>query len=276
MDRPRKGPGRISPTAHYTGYVWARHGLGVGSLSTTQGRVLHTLTRTFGAPLEAVGGPTLESFLLARHRLIDHLLAAELAGDRVTQVVELGAGLSPRGLRVTRQHPTATYVEVDLPGMVERKRELLAREGTDARRHRVVPGDVFAHELTGVFHGLDPGHGVAVVTEGLLNYFPTDRVVGLWARVADQLGRFPSGVYLGDLHLGSSAGVLDRVVATGLGLFVRGAVHFHFEDETEAEARLRETGFRNARLRAPREYADLLPGMTARGADRVRVLEARV
>ena len=31
---------RIGPTAHYTGYVWARNGLSHPELSTTEGRVL--------------------------------------------------------------------------------------------------------------------------------------------------------------------------------------------------------------------------------------------
>jgi hypothetical protein len=31
---------RISPTAHYTGYVWARNGLSHPELATLEGRVL--------------------------------------------------------------------------------------------------------------------------------------------------------------------------------------------------------------------------------------------
>ena len=31
---------RIGPTAHYTGYVWARNGLSHPELATTEGRIL--------------------------------------------------------------------------------------------------------------------------------------------------------------------------------------------------------------------------------------------
>jgi len=31
---------RIGPTAHYTGYVWARNGLSHPELNTTEGRIL--------------------------------------------------------------------------------------------------------------------------------------------------------------------------------------------------------------------------------------------
>jgi O-methyltransferase involved in polyketide biosynthesis len=117
---------------------------------------------------------------------------------------------------------------------------------------------------------------VAVVTEGLLNYFPTDRVELLWARIAGALGRFPAGLYLSDLHLAGGAARVDRAFAAGLGAFVRGRVHFHFDDAEQAEATLVRAGFSEARLHAPEEYDGVLPGMDAAGADRVRVVEARV
>ena len=97
----------------------------------------------------------------------------------------------------------------------------------------------------------------------------------LWARIAGALDRFPSGLYLSDLHLAGGAALVDRAFATALGAFVRGRVHFHFDDAGQAEATLLRSGFTDARLHAPDEYADVLPGMRAAGADRVRVVEAR-
>ena len=57
---------------------------------------------------------------------------------------------------------------------------------------------------------------------------------------------------------------------------MRGRVLFPYDDEAQAESVLRRSGFASAVLHSPREYADVLPGMTAAGADRVRVVEARV
>jgi O-methyltransferase involved in polyketide biosynthesis len=274
--RTRRGSHSISPTAHYTGYVWAHHELGDPALATVEGRVMHGLGRLLLTPVELLGGPTLEHFLLARHRVIDHLLEQRLRSGAVTHVVELACGMSPRGLELVRRHPALTYVEVDLPAMAARKRDALRRIGTDEERHRVEAADVLSGELAEVFERLgDPG-GVAVVTEGLLNYFPTDQVVGLWSRLAEQLRAFPSGTYLSDLHVASTTGVADRLFAAGLGLAVRGRVHFHFPDEAAAAGALRSVGFASAELHAPSAYAGVLPGMTAAGADRVRVVEAQV
>ena len=88
--------------------------------------------------------------------------------------------------------------------------------------------------------------------------------------------RFPTGRYLSDLHLVSRTGRVDRVFAAGLGAFVRGGVHLHFADAPDAIASLRAAGFDQARLHAPREFADVLPDMRGAGADRVRVVDAVV
>ena len=55
---------RVSPTAHYTGYVWARHGLGHPAFATAEGRLLFTAIRPALKLSQAFGGPTLEGLLL--------------------------------------------------------------------------------------------------------------------------------------------------------------------------------------------------------------------
>lgn len=272
----RGGSGAISPTAHYTGYVWARNGLGDPALATTAGRALFAAGQGVMVPLGIAGGPTLEHFLLARHRIIDRLLDEAVERGEVTQVVELAAGLSPRGLLATRRHPGLTYVEVDLPDMAAHKARLLAGR-TDASRHRVVAGDVLDDAaFAAVFADLAPDGGAAVITEGLLNYFPRSAVEGLWRRTARELRHFPSGRYWSDLHLASRTGRVDRVFTTALGTFVRGGVHLHFEDAPRARGALLAAGFQDATLHAPRDFASQLPGMDAAGADRVRVVDARM
>jgi len=267
---------RISPTAHYTGYVWASHGLGDPRFATTEGRLIYTLTGLVQKPVGFLGGPQLEHFLLARHRIMDRLLTAEIESGRVGQVVELAAGMSPRGLSYVEAHPGLTYVETDLPAMAERKRAVLERIGTDTSRHRVEPVDVFGPELAQLFSSLDPDVGVAVVTEGLLNYLATSQVELLWTRLGEELARFPFGCYISDIHLDPGPRAPDRAFAGVLGLVVLGRVHFHYDDEAGAESALLHAGFADARLHAPGEYAAELPDMDAVGADRVRVVGASV
>ena len=89
----------ISPTAHYTGEVWRRAGLSHPWLGTCEGRVMVEALHPLMAASGALGGPSLESYLLARHRAIDALLIDAVEHHGVTQVIEIAAGMSARGWR---------------------------------------------------------------------------------------------------------------------------------------------------------------------------------
>ena len=271
----------VSPTAHYTGYVWTRHGLSHPAFATTEGRLLFNAARPALAVARRLGGPTLEGLLLSRHRVIDDRLAAAIESGTVTQVIEIAAGLSPRGWRFASRHGSRLrYIEADLPGMAARKRKLLAKIGSTGPGHTVVDIDAFAEtgaaSLAGIAAGLDPQQGVAIITEGLINYFPTAAVTGLWSRMASVLSGFPHGLYLSDLHLaGENHGAAATAFTRLLSVFVRGRVHLHFANRTTAEAALLAAGFSEARLIRPADLAEQLPECRDPAARLVRVIEAR-
>ena len=246
---------RIGPTAHYTGYVWARNGLSHPELATTEGRILFDSLQPAMLASRALGGPTLEAYLLARHRTIDALLERAIDRDEVSQVIEVAAGLSPRGWRFTQRHGgRLTYVEADLPEMAARKRAALKRMGSLNDRHRVEEVDALRDDdgpgsLAAIAAGLDRGQGLAIITEGLLGYLPTDSVHGLWRRFASSLGEFPRGRYISDLHLGGAVTPQVRAFRLLLSAVVRGRVYLHFDDAREAEAALTTAGFGSADVR---------------------------
>jgi O-methyltransferase involved in polyketide biosynthesis len=95
---------------------------------------------------------------------------------------------------------------------------------------------------------LDPGQGLAIVTEGLLGYLSTDAVEGLWRRFARTLDGFAAGRYISDLHLGGVLTTQVRLFRVLLSALVRGRVYLHFTDATEAEEALVTAGFRDARV----------------------------
>ena len=244
----------ISPTAHYTGEVWRRAGLSHPWLGTREGRVMVDALHPLMAVSGLLGGPSLESYLLARHRAIDALLTEAVEHHGVSQVIEIAAGMSARGWRFANRYGDAlTYVEADLPAMAERKRRALARIGSLGDAHRVEEVDALRDEgpgsLAELAASLDPGAGLAIVTEGLLGYRPTDAVLALWRRIAAALATFPSGRYLSDLHLGSVQTPVVRVFRQLLAGFVRARVYLHFDGALEAEAALREAGFAAASVR---------------------------
>ncbi|MGO9882780.1 MAG: class I SAM-dependent methyltransferase [Solirubrobacteraceae bacterium] len=267
------GSDSISPTAHYTGYVWSRNGLSTSELATTEGRLLFDSLHPLMLISGALGRPSLESYLLARHRAVDALLERAIEDDRVTQVIEVAAGLSPRGWRFARRYgERLTYIEADLPAMADRKRKALARAGSLGDRHRVCELDALEDEgLAALAAELDREQGLAILTEGLLGYISTAEMEALWRRFATTLERFATGRYISDLHLGGAQTVEVRVFRLLLSAFVRGQVHLHFADAVEAEAAVREAGFRNATVRRANE---VLGQATKRGAQMAHILEA--
>lgn len=244
----------ISPTAHYTGEVWRRAGLSHPWLGTREGRLmvdaLHPLMTVSGA----LGGPSLESYLLARHRAIDALLSDVVERRGVSQVIEIAAGMSARGWRFANRYgDSVTYVEADLPGMAARKQRALARIGSLSATHHVAEIDALQDDgpgsLAALASGLDPDSGVAVVTEGLLGYLSTDAMLTLWRNIAAVLQAFPAGYYLSDLHLGSVQTPVVRLFRRLLAGFVRGQVYLHFDGAADAEAALVQAGFAVASVR---------------------------
>jgi O-methyltransferase involved in polyketide biosynthesis len=268
----------ISPTAHYTGYVWARAGLSHPALVTREGRLLYGTFRPVQLTSRLLGGPSLEQYLLARHAAIDLLLARAIEDGGVTQVIEVACGLSPRGWRFCRRYGEAiTYVEADLPGMAARKRAALDQIGALSERHRVVEVDALIDDgplsLDRVASELDRAEGLAIVTEGLLGYLSTDDVNGVWRRFAGVLSGFAAGSYVSDLHVGGSESLPVRAFALLLSAFVRGQVTLHYGSAADAEASLLAAGFTSAQIHGASELA---PGIRGAGSGLVHIIETSI
>jgi O-methyltransferase involved in polyketide biosynthesis len=267
---------RVSPTAHYTGYVWMRNGLSPPALATREGRALYESLRGAMAVSRALGGPTLEAYLVARHRAIDQRLEHAIERGGVTQVIEVASGLSPRGWRFAERYgERLTYIETDLPEMVARKRRALEELGSLGPGHRVAELDALRDRgpgsLADLAGGLDHTTGLAIVTEGLLGYLPSEAVRGLWQRFASVLGEFPSGRYLSDLHLGGVQTAPIRAFRLVLSAFVRGRVYLHFESPEEARRALAQAGFAKAEVRPA---ADVTREVRDAGSRLAHIIEA--
>lgn len=271
---------RISPTALYTGQVWQSTGRSIPELKSMPASALHMALASSMFVSRSFGGPTLEDFLLARHDLIDHHLTELIESGKATQIIEIAAGLSPRGSRfVERYGDKITYIEADLPGIVAQKRKLLATRLRACPNHHVKVVDAFAeqgaHSLDGLAMQLDTSQGLVVVTEGLLNYFDKYSVLNLWARISSTLAQFPQGAYLSDIHLqAQNSDPLAQAFVAGLGIFVRGKVHLHFETAGHLQLSMENLGMACQVLK-PSDFAQQIPACSGKGADFCRILFAR-
>jgi O-methyltransferase involved in polyketide biosynthesis len=270
----------ISPTAHYTGETWVRNGLSHPALATWQGRLFHGTMALPNAASKLLGGPSLEGMLLARHRIIDALLDDLIEGG-VSQVIEIACGMSPRGWRFSERYgDDLTYVEADLPGMAQRKREALAQMGSLSDRHRVVDLDALRdggpNSLEALVETMDPAAGLAIVTEGLLVYLDDETTEALWARLARALRPFATGAYLSDFRFArDQRGIAEHAFESLLGAFVRGNIHPYRGDEDDAEAALRAAGFKRATLHRCDEHPAAGGVGREAGAGMLSIIEAQ-
>jgi O-methyltransferase involved in polyketide biosynthesis len=250
---------RISPTAHYTSWVWFRNGLSHTALASSTGRALYASLWAADRAWERLGRePGLERFLLARHRTIDERLEAAIARGEVAQVLEIAAGFSPRGFRFAQRHPSLLYVEGDLPAVADAKRARLDAAGLRGAHHEVVALDAVREEgLDAALARLDPARSTAVITEGLIGYLDRATVEQLWRRLARALARFPRGVYFADLYLEEDLqrSAAKRAFRAMLSTFVRGQTHTQADDEAAAHAMLARAGFSRVALHRPTDGA---------------------
>jgi methyltransferase (TIGR00027 family) len=113
--------------------------------------------------------------IIARTKLIDDLVLASV-GEGCDRVLNLAAGLDSRPYRLALP-ASLTWVEADLPGILDEKEKLLAGETPVCRlvRERVDLADPGARAAF-IARAIGPALRILVITEGLLAYLD-ERVV---------------------------------------------------------------------------------------------------
>ena len=253
---PRGGPQGnpdIAPTGHFTAQVWVREDFPNAHLfDTSKGRRLFraadTLLKVFGPVL-----PPLvryhEEYLAIRH----YAFEARLKDIKPDFVLEIGAGLSPRGITFAEAFPRLTYVEGDLAGMVEAKRSRIGTRRLPANYHLHV-NDLFSPRfLESLPARPGPGQRVVVITEGVCDYLSIPEKKLAWTNIARFLKSAGGGTYLFELHPMERFAryqMAAKLFMALLGRVVVGGMDFSkrvFQRASEAFDLLRECGFSSAR-----------------------------
>jgi O-methyltransferase involved in polyketide biosynthesis len=206
------------------------------------------------AALALARKPPLPPMLLHRHAMLDRI-AREHSGPRI---IELAAGLSPRGAAMTRASPI-TYIEVDLPAMIAKKRELFARtaEGRAALdRLALVAGDALTLDLAPLAPAVER---TLVIAEGLCMYLSRPARATLFAKVAalsSLCGEVELAFDLVPAAEEPAPGLSGRILAALLAR-VTGGARFERDARTREDVleELRAAGFHTARAIAARDVA---------------------
>ena len=142
--------------------------------------------------------------------------------------------------------------------------------------------DIFAggdSSLEAVLERFDRTEPIAVITEGLVNYFELRVVEEFWHRLVDQLAGFPRAVYLTDTYIpewgGALAGIAE-LAKLALALIARSRVSIHFDEPTRASRYFRQLGFGEVDVLNPRDFYERLAIPQSRSSPVVKVVEARM
>lgn len=239
----------ISFTAHYTGYMWYVLGISHERLATAKGKKLVTLLHPFETLAEKFVGHSIRSTLKLRHRLIDQRLEQLIAQHPDLQVIEIAAGLSPRGWRFRQKYPKISYIEVDLPDMAAIKRDAIAPIEPDAK---IFGCDIFSADFQQILdQELDHSRPIAVLSEGLINYFSKDLIGKLSEILSSAFNQFPQGYFISDLYPEPKHRLAKVIWQSSklLKFLSKSEFQFYFISPQEASDFFKTHGFKTAKIR---------------------------
>jgi O-methyltransferase involved in polyketide biosynthesis len=197
--KPAEGNQRIGIPAYFTSHAWVEARFEYAHLfETRQGRLMFKALEPL-AYLFGFLGPAVRQhseYLFVRHFAQE----ARLRQIRPSCIVEIGAGLSPRGIAFASADPDLRYIEVDLPNMVAAKRSALG-DFQIPPNYFLGTTDLLAEDFVeGLPEKPRPGDRVVVVTEGVTDYFNMSEKITAFRNICSLLRGHGGGSYLLDIY----------------------------------------------------------------------------
>lgn len=245
----------ISFTAHYTGYIWYQMGISHPLLATSKGKTLAIIAHPIESWGEKYVGGSMRTTLKERHTMLDNRLRQLIEQHPNLQVLEIAAGLSPRGWWFRQHYPMIDYRELDLPDMANTKQTALKQ--IDANSPEVLSVDLFTEDFQKAFEVFDPSRPLVVISEGLINYFTKELLQQLIQSIAHYGKDFQSLHYLTDLYPEPVKNKLAKVIWSSsklLKVMSRSAFSFHFVTPEEVRNFMQQAGFSKVQVIQPSLY----------------------
>jgi O-methyltransferase involved in polyketide biosynthesis len=186
----------------------------------------------------------------ARYKTTDQIIARY----HITQVLEIAAGLSPRGLAMT-EDPNVVYVATDLPEILEQEKaiaeSILAK--SNIHRSNLYYRTANALDRESLLQAAIPFRSdkpVAIIMEGLLGYLTRDETETLAGNIRDLLKQH-DGIWItpavGTKHLWKSVSQVDGTMQQRMqnitGATGRDIEQNTFEDENDVRQFFTSAGF---------------------------------
>lgn len=249
---PKSKHRHISFTAHYTGYIWYQMGISNAAFATRKGKILSTLLHPFETVAERLVGSSIRTTLKTRHTLLDEQLKKLIAKYPNLQVLEIAAGLSPRGWWFRSHYPEIIYRELDLPTMADIKQNALMQ--ISSQSPDVLSADLFSHDFDQVFELFDLDKPLVIISEGLVNYFDKPLLMQLAKAIHHNGKSFKQLHYLTDLYPEPVKHPLSKLIWESsklLKFMSKSAFTFHFTQPVEVQTFFKQAGFQQTEVIQP-------------------------
>ena len=137
-------------------------------------------------------------FFPARMIVIEALTKRFIPQDKPDLLlVDVAAGFSPRGLHLAQEYPLAEVIEIDLPEMIEEKKNRLVRGKIEIPPNlKWLSADLATATLADVLEGRKAD---LITSEGLTLYLTPDENARLCKQIAACLA--PGGVFMEEIYL---------------------------------------------------------------------------
>ncbi|QXW25591.1 class I SAM-dependent methyltransferase [Acinetobacter johnsonii] len=234
----------ISFTAHYTGYIWYSMGISHPVFATGKGKFLAKILHPLESWAEKHVGGSMRTTLKQRHSIIDRQLTDLIQQRPDVQILEIASGLSPRSWNFRQKFPNIHYRELDLPEMAKIKTRALQQ--LDAQAPEVLTADIFTQDFEKIFLGFDTRRPLAIISEGLINYFDKSMLNKLLQGITEYGQDFTEMHYLTDIYPEPVKNKLANFIWTSsklLKVMSRSSFTFHFINPSEIQTFFGNAGF---------------------------------
>jgi O-methyltransferase involved in polyketide biosynthesis len=199
LKSPTKRNQRIGIPAYFTSHAWVEARFDYADrFDTRQGRLMFKALKPLFHLLGFLG-PAVRfhnEYLFVRHYAFEERLRQLLPSC----IVEIGAGLSPRGIAFAVADVDLRYIEVDLPDMAAAKRRALGNFETPPN-YFLGSADILAQGFIESLPEMPrPGDHVVVVTEGVTDYFKMGEKRRAFRNICSLLRAQGGGHYLLDVY----------------------------------------------------------------------------
>ena len=140
--------------------------------------------------------------------------AIGMAADSASQIIELAAGVSPRGYQWSQMSPGTIYIESDLPQLMIRKakmvRNSLIANASENRGvlHYCATDVLDLDSMLEALNSIDTHMPFTIVTEGLLLYFTNHELRQFLENIVTLLSRGRNATWITDLVTQENLGEL--------------------------------------------------------------------